>query len=628
MTNSLKRKELNIFVSWFFLLLISIIFMHMETENSEVSAVFHVEAGNNTLSLEKYGITIRGWEQNGVTFFFLPSFSMISRVLQNDQTSTGIIYNDDGTKLSNPMIGSIQDVNVDIGDGNMVPWRVGFLKSSNIYSLFINLNDADIDSIEHDNYISSELTVFSPHGSIELYEENLLIKGRGNSTWKAEKKPYEIKLSKKHPLCGLQSSSKWVLLANYYDDTKILNKMTMDLAKDMDMEYAIESNWVDVYMNGNYIGNYLLCQEPGIGEQNLNVRDLDLFNQLFYDGQPVSQKEDVKGYDYSLEGNPVPDGGYLFEKNFDYRYERKPCGFKVGDDSFHIKAPDLVSLEEGRYIKKFVEEVDKTIHDKGEGQLHMIDISSFSRNYLISELSLDPDAGFTSTFFYKKPNDNKLYAGPCWDYDMTYGRRAGSVYKDYTSSIFDIQEHILSEDGNKPLDWDKRLSENDIYMDYVSSVFHKYIPVFDKLLSSGIDNYHEYIEQSLIMDSIRWKGYDAYKATTYNAYRYLKFYLYNRLVNLSDILGEDTVFPKPDVFDRTYHILTFLYDDGHVEKMSVLDGTQMKQEDLPDFDHAFYDGWKSYDDSFSLLSYYDPIFEDRTLVLDYYEEKNLVLNSE
>ena len=46
------------------------------------------------------------------------------------------------------------------------------------------------------------------------------IKGRGNSTWKGAKKPYQIKLDKKADLLSsgdaANSNKTWVLLANYF----------------------------------------------------------------------------------------------------------------------------------------------------------------------------------------------------------------------------------------------------------------------------------------------------------------------------------------------------------------------------------------------------------------------------
>ena len=50
-----------------------------------------------------------------------------------------------------------------------------------------------------------------------LYDGDIKIRGRGNSTWFAPKKPYRIKLDKKTDLFGMGNNKDYVLLANYYD---------------------------------------------------------------------------------------------------------------------------------------------------------------------------------------------------------------------------------------------------------------------------------------------------------------------------------------------------------------------------------------------------------------------------
>lgn len=89
------------------------------------------------------------------------------------------------------------------------------------------------------------------------------IRGRGNSTWRADigKKPYKFKLSKKVDLFGLGENKHWVLLANHFDDSLIIDRLVGWIGNEMGMAYTPRGVPVDLFMNGNYCGSYVLFEE-------------------------------------------------------------------------------------------------------------------------------------------------------------------------------------------------------------------------------------------------------------------------------------------------------------------------------------------------------------------------------
>ena len=180
-------------------------------------------------------------------------------------------------------------------------------------------------------------------------------------------------------LCGMNASDKWSLIANYFDDTKLLDKLAMDLSGEIGMEYYIRSDWVDLYINDEYVGNYLLTREPDISSEGLDIGNLEKLNDL--------------------------------------HYEERNCGFSSGSYYFTMKSPNNASMDEIRYIQSFVKTADESIHDGGD-KTHYIDPDSFIRRYLVNTFFNDDDTNIASYFFYKKRGGDVLYAGPCWDYDM------------------------------------------------------------------------------------------------------------------------------------------------------------------------------------------------------------------
>ena len=101
---------------------------------------------------------------------------------------------------------------------------------------------------------------------------------RGNSTAGADKKPYKIKLGKKTDLFGLGDGVKnkhWVLLANCFDESLMRNKLSYDLSGVLGAPVWMKSEWVDVVMNGQYVGNYQLCQHIRVGEDRIPIYEWD-----------------------------------------------------------------------------------------------------------------------------------------------------------------------------------------------------------------------------------------------------------------------------------------------------------------------------------------------------------------
>ena len=101
---------------------------------------------------------------------------------------------------------------------------------------------------------------------------------RGNSTAGADKKPYKIKLNKKADLFGLGggvANKHWVLLANCFDESLMRNKLCYDLSGVFGCPVWMKSEWVDVVMNGQYVGNYLLCQHIRVDEERIPIHEWD-----------------------------------------------------------------------------------------------------------------------------------------------------------------------------------------------------------------------------------------------------------------------------------------------------------------------------------------------------------------
>ena len=250
---------------------------------------------------------------------------------------------------------------------------------------------------EYSGTVYEELTT-------ETYELDY-IRGRGNSTWGRSKKPYRIKLENKEDILGMGKEKNWVLLANYYDITMLRNKITYDIADQFMPEgsFIPQSAFVQVIMNGKYLGLYALTEQIRIGKERLNIDDL----------------EDLEGKD--PEDEALLTGGYLLNMENVEAEGRivKTQRYVFPTDS---PEPEYFSDKEYEYIRNYLNELEDRIYGAEDGEAvssceELLDIDSYIDYYLIQEFCLNGDAYRTdSTHFYKVRN-GKLYFGPLWDFD-------------------------------------------------------------------------------------------------------------------------------------------------------------------------------------------------------------------
>ena len=99
------------------------------------------------------------------------------------------------------------------------------------------------------------------------------IKGRGNATWGYEKKPYKIKFDEKQPLLGYPANKEWVLLAEYCDKSLMRTAYMCELAKTVGMPYPINYHHVELYLNDEYLGIYLLTDQVEKKSNRVAIED-------------------------------------------------------------------------------------------------------------------------------------------------------------------------------------------------------------------------------------------------------------------------------------------------------------------------------------------------------------------
>jgi len=284
-----------------------------------------------------------------------------------------------------------------VGDNSNIP------QTTNLPTVIIHTTNAQ-DIVNKDLYIKGIVSIISDNGT-KIYTDSLDIKGRGNASWNFPKKPYKLKLYNKVSLLGLPAKEKtWTLINNYGDKTLMRNLLANDLSKKLEMPYTPAARSVDVFLNGEYKGNYQLSDQVEVATGRVDV-------------------EKLKTTDITL---PNLGGGYLIEMDA-YAYQEISWFTSILESvpvTIHNPKDDEIVPAQSAFIKSHFEKMEAALFavnytDVTDGFRKYIDTETFLRHFLVGEMSGNTDT-YWSTYMYKKRNEDKFYFGPSWDFDIAY----------------------------------------------------------------------------------------------------------------------------------------------------------------------------------------------------------------
>lgn len=291
-----------------------------------------------------------------------------------------------------------------------------------IPSIYINtVGGAPI--LDKENYVSSTIKVEDLdryYSNIEIFNSTTGIRGRGNSTWGMDKKPYRLKLDSKAKLLGMSNDKDWALLANHTDKTLLRNITAFEISRIADMDWTPKSVSVDFHLNGKYQGVYSFTEHVKVSSERLNM--------------VLVEPTDISGETLT--------GGYLLELDFHYD---EPFKFKTDDKRLPImfKDPDEPTNEQYLYVKNFFNNAEKALYstnfkDPETGYRKYIDVESFINYYIVQELAKNVDGNLRGSCYMAITRNGKIKMPLVWDFDIAFGNA----------------DHITWEQGASSVEWD------------------------------------------------------------------------------------------------------------------------------------------------------------------------------
>jgi len=363
----------------------------------------------------------------------------------------------------------------------------------------------------------TKITIVNKDGSYEYRDTDLTnseIKVRGNATKAYAKKPFQIKLGEKTDLYGMGASRTWILLANYDDQSLIRNNVMYKIGELFGM-HTSEFRNVDLYLDGQYYGVFLLCEKVSISSARVDIVELEKLND---DLNPTYQQSPVKvngiantiitEYSY-IPGIVNPEditGGYLIELDNNY-WQSELCYFITAYGSHYVvKSPEYASKEQMEYIATLFGEMEEAImsgsgyNRHGKHYSEYADVDSLVYAYIIAEFSRNYDAGSSSMYFYKDADKNgeysKIVKGPLWDCDNTLG----NIHKNGASNT----EGYWAR--NRSI-WAGLTKHSEFNALVTRELARVYDDIFDMIDAGGyIYEQVKDIGQSIFMERARWSS--------------------------------------------------------------------------------------------------------------------------
>lgn len=227
----------------------------------------------------------KDWQGDGlINYFFLPAF-VKGHIIWFDTGFIEIWQN--GKKIGENgyfewKSDEVYDIRV-LGESQkeVSEQKIIFMKSEKIPAVFIETASGSMEYLHQskENEEQGYMKIVSAQGNTEYSGKLPRISGRGNRSWWYEKKSYSFSLKSAQPLCGLDRGKKWNLLALTRERTKLSTKLAMDIGSILEMEYTPQGIWVDLYLDGEYAGNYLLTESVSVGEGRVEIYDLEKENE-------------------------------------------------------------------------------------------------------------------------------------------------------------------------------------------------------------------------------------------------------------------------------------------------------------------------------------------------------------
>lgn len=337
--------------------------------------------------------------------------------------------------------------------------------------------------------------------SVFSIDELVGIEFRGSSSQIFPKKAYGLEVRDKDgddkdvSIFGWPEEADYVLFASYNEKSFLHNVISMEMARAMGM-YAPRTRFVELMINNQYQGLYVLMEKIKRDKGRVDIAKLD---------PDENSGDDLTG-GYLLKIDKFTGTiNYFFESLFKTSKEKKIF--------YQLDTPKEPSEQQKTYIRNYINTVESRFAmsnytDPQMGYRPLIDVSSFVKFFLVSEVSRNMDAYRISSFLHKDKdsNDPRLKMGPVWDFDIAYGNADYCEGNRHDLWAYKFNEICPFDDLQVPFWWEKLMLDPYFFDEVRKEYSHQRISGFlqENKITSTIDSLAEVIQVAQSRNFTRW----------------------------------------------------------------------------------------------------------------------------
>lgn len=323
----------------------------------------------------------------------------------------------------------------------------------------------------------------APEGEVK----NLTIRGRGNSSWLyMPKKSFKIEFFDKQEILGMPPNKDWALIANHIDKTLLRNLITHHLAATISASFTPKLTPVELFLNKEYMGVYLLSETIKIGSNRVNI--------------------------------PKTQHTYIVE--FDEKYREDDIVTTTQNKRIlNIHHPQNADSSTKTKLRHHINEIENyifTSHLDIDSLKNYIDLDTYLKFYWIEELTKNNDGAFFTSVYFSWVDGFPLKMGPVWDFDQAYGNHSNA--------------EVQTTDGwyIKKSYWNKFLFQDTLFARIARDAWFENHTFIETIIDS-IESYKEILSPAAKNNFKRWKILSDHR--TYNAWESQRYHSYEDAVN-------------------------------------------------------------------------------------------------
>lgn len=495
----------------------------------------------------RVGSDISIYKSSSKYYLFLPASVDLDNVkvrytgdLQFYNDETGELYGKDSVVSMSLQTGTVAFFEYDKGEDTYYMYSVNVMKAESCATIYMKLDGGDraLKTINSSHSATAEgtVTITDNDGSVIFDGALTKLKGHGLTSYEGSgqlntKNSYNINIGEKCELIpGAGKSKKWTMLrirtSGNYDATGMsyITAFYTYNALVRGSYFNICARFVDVYINGEYRGVYILTERMD-NSGSMKVTDLESLTEYKNVSiKSVNKKTDpaiaagIKSYSYNSSSNTADDvditGGYVLEVMCGHYGE---CGFQTKHGMYlNIKNPAYPSQEQVQYIAKYVQDFENALfsatgyNSDGHHYTEYIDETSWAAQTLVYAYYLNWEIYRTSTYIHKDVDGSEhgvLTFGPVWDFESGPGV-LGDTTLFGTTFAYDVEQQYT---------WFQQAWKKGDYVHLVWQMNERMKGIINVLLgkSTGneiftFDDMSEFIRTSQEMNWVRWKQPDTY----------------------------------------------------------------------------------------------------------------------